>query len=134
VSEENLTTLAGEIVSCTQSGATVRLDNGDVGLLPAGSPSEQTWRVGLRGRFRIESDRSAEKLILSWVAADSLHEFDREFDRLHHALKKHHPATLRQAAPHDPLEEERLRHWVLDVDETVARLRKHRARRLNEQI
>jgi hypothetical protein len=62
--------------------------------------------------------------------------FDKEFDRLQSVLTYHRPAHPREpvvGAP-PPLDEERIENWVARVVGSLSRLRKHRAKRLSEQI
>ena len=61
------------------------------------------------------------------------HSFDREFDRLHDALANHSPQSIRPRVHTDALGEKRIEEWMERVNETVAHLRKRRAKRLSDQ-
>jgi len=127
--------IPGEVISSENGRITVRLDTGEVGLLTA-SP-ENGLEVGDRGLFRIEERGPGRGLSLSLAQPDEnapSPAFDREFTRLRNALANHRPSVIPQRTPKNPLGEEQMEEWIERVDQAVARLRKHRARRLNDRI
>lgn len=125
---------AGEVVAREESGLRVRLDGGKQGIVP--TPGATNLEVGSRSVFRVERTNAEGELILAVAASTEEpppHSFDKEFDRLHDALANHGPRSIQHEAHEDSLGEKRIEQWMVRVDETVAHLRKRRARRLNEQ-
>lgn len=126
--------ISGEAIAHEEAGTRVRLDGGRLGLLPRSSGANLD--IGVRGHFRIERSGSEGELILA-IATPSgeppLHSFDQEFDRLHNVLANHGPHGIYKSTPDETLGEKRIEQWMERVNDTVARLRKRRARRLNSQ-
>ena len=127
--------IEGEVVSHEEDGIRIRLRGGRLGRLPRSAGPNLA--IGYRGLFRIEREEDGGGLILSVAVASvepAPHTFDQEFDRLQDALANHNPHNLRQQrAPDDAFGRERIERWMTDVDNTIARLRKHRAKRVNQQ-
>ena len=130
--------LFGEVVAVDGEATQVRLDSDELALLHA--PGERSLDVGYRGQF-VVSGRSPDGRLLVSPAdeterAEDAAAFDLEFDRLHSALSGRRAATRTQAE--DPasqsLQEEQVRSWLRRVDGALAQLRKHRAKRLSEQV
>jgi hypothetical protein len=123
---------AGEVVALEEAGVRVRLDDGRQGSVP--TPAATNLKVGSRSIFRVERTNAEGELILAVAASAEEpppHSFDREFDRLHDALANHGPRSILHEAHEDALGEKRIEQWMMRVDETVADLRKRRARRLD---
>jgi len=125
--------IGGEVVAHEEAGLRIRLDGGRLGLLPRSAGPNLA--IGYRGTFRIETEEPTGNLILSIVVGASdtpRHTFDQEFDRLQDALANHGPHTLRQrSTPDDALGQKRIERWMAEVDGAIARLRKHRAKRVD---
>jgi hypothetical protein len=63
--------------------------------------------------------------------------FDLEFDRLHSALAGRRTAATRVRSPSPvsrSIQEEQIHGWVHRADGALSQLRKHRAKRLSEQV
>lgn len=124
----------GEVVAREEAGVRVRLEGGRQGLVP--KPAAGNLEVGSRDVFRVERTNADGELILAVAASTeepSPHSFDKEFDRLHDALANHGPHNIQREAHEDALGEKRIEQWMARVDQTVAHLRKRRAKRLNEK-
>jgi len=127
--------IPGEVVPSETGRVTVRLDTGEVGWLE--SPPENGLEVGYRGLFRIERRNSEGGVSLSLAQPGDnppSPAFDREFTRLRNALANHRPSVIPQRVLKNPLGEEQMEGWIERVDRAIARLRKHRAKRLNDRI
>jgi len=132
---DNEGAIPGEVISSESGRITVRLDTGEVGQL-APSP-EGGLEVGYRGLFRIEERNPGGGLSLSLAQPDEnapSPAFDREFTRLRNALANHRPSPIPERTPKSPLGEEQMEEWIERVGQAVARLRKRRAKRLNDRI
>jgi hypothetical protein len=134
-------TLAGEIVALEENAIRVRLETGETGSLQRSDLPDPrlSLRPGMRARFRVGQRDAQAGLLLTWVSAvedDSAVQpsFEREVDRLHNVLANRHPTNKRHHALADPLGEEKIQQWVKQTEESLARLRKHRAKRLNEEF
>ena len=139
--KEPLRSGMGEIVTLDASGAEGRLATGETGWLP--SPPETDAQppltIGGCGFFCVGESDSNGRLMLSVApeqTREASHAFDREVDRLNNVLANHHPAprTHYDARPEDPVGEEQIEDWISRVGDTISRLRKRRAKRLNEQL
>jgi len=131
MSADNEGAIPGEVISTESGRIVVRLDTGELGILPG-----RALEVGFRSLFRIERRTPTGELSLAQANPDEnapSPAFDREFTRLRDALANHRPAAIQERVHHNPLGEERMEGWIERVDQAVARLRKHRAKRLNER-
>ena len=133
--------IMGEIVALKPGGAEIRLATGETGWLPIPSETDtqQPMSVGGCGSFVVGGTDAHGRLLLTAASAqdpEASHAFDREVDRLNNVLANHHPAPRRtfDPRPENPVGEERVEDWVDRVGQTIARLRKRRAKRLNEQL
>jgi len=131
----------GEVVSRDESGFQIRLDDGAPAIIPSSGVSQETLGVGDRGQFRVEGSDADGRITLSLVSIagagqDSEHAFDREVHRLHRALSNHGPVSRRadEQVHQDALGEERIKQWVERTESKLVELRRHRSKRLNEQI
>ncbi len=135
MSTDNGGAIPGEVVSVESGRIEVRLDTGQVGVLS--EADGLALEVGYRGVFRIER-RSGEGEILLSLSQPATNTpspaFDREFTRLRDALANHRPSPIKESTVKSPLGEERMEDWIERVDRAVSRLRKHRAKRLNDRI
>ncbi len=128
-------TLLGEVIAVEVDGIRVRLDNGEIGLLALATgecPAE-----GARGAFCVEHRTEQGTIHLSLLSVTAASDFDREFDRLTDVLASRRSAPSgRRDAFEDPrrLYEQNIEAWVARVDKAVGHLRKHRSKRLNEQL
>ena len=134
-------TLSGEIIAFDGDVVRVRLETGEIGMIsrPELSDAQGSLRPGTRARFRVERPDPQGSPHLGWVPAagdDSTvrPSFEREVDRLQHVLANRHPTNKRQHTLSDPLGEEKVEQWVRRTEESLSRLRKHRAKRLNEEF
>jgi hypothetical protein len=131
-------TLFGEVVAVDGEEAQVRLDSDELAVLH--DAGEQTLQIGYRGEFAIEGRSPDGRTVVSPVrpagAAGDPTAFDLEFDRLHSALSgRRAGARLRAPSPVSrSIQEEHIRGWVHRVDGALSQLRKHRAKRLSEQV
>ncbi len=129
-------TLFGEVVAVDGEDPQVRLDTDELAILH--DASSQPLHVGYRGEFSVEGSSPEGRTIVAPVrlAGSEGHAtaFDLEFDRLHSALSgRHQGARSRTPNPVTrSIQEEQIRGWVNRVDTALSQLRKHRARRLNE--
>ena len=131
-------TLFGEVVAVDGEDAQVRLDSDELAVLH--DAGEQTLQIGYRGEFAVEGRSPEGRTVVSPVrpsgAAGDPTAFDLEFDRLHSALAGRR-AGPRSRAPNPvsrSIQEEQIRGWVHHVDSALSQLRKHRAKRLSEQV
>ncbi len=134
--------LRGEIIAIEETRICIRLESGGFGYVASPERSDaDALEIGCRATFRVVTTGSSgvPDLAFAEAASDSavVEPFDRDVVRLHNALANHHPTnTTRPAepAPEVHLGEEQIRAWIDKVDETVGRLRRHRAKRLNEEF
>jgi hypothetical protein len=129
-------TVYGEVLSVSEERISVRLDSGEMASLPAVGPSLPG--IGERGEFVLEASAENGTLQLSRAPmglSEDLTAFDREFDQLQSVLSYHREAHPREAADGSTasLDEERIEAWIAGATEALARLKKHRAKRLSER-
>jgi hypothetical protein len=131
-------TLFGEVVSTGGEDIQVRLDTGEMAILHDGG--EQSPRVGHRGEFTVEGRSPDGRTVVSPARpagnVEGTTAFDLEFDRLHSALAGRRAGQRSRdpsPAPHS-LQEEQIRGWVDRAGTALSQLRKHRAKRLSEQV
>ena len=131
-------TLFGEVVSTGGEDIEVRLDTDELAILHDGS--EQSPHVGYRGEFTVEGRSPDGRTVVSparpTASAEGSTAFDLEFDRLHSALAGRRAGQRsRDPSPTAPsLQEEQIRGWVDRAGTALGQLRKHRAKRLSEQV
>ena len=131
--------VGGEIVEIKGDRIRVRLDSGLLGFV---APSEGTkpaeLRVGLRATFHVvmaDVDGSPTlAFAVSQETPTAKEPFDREVVRLHNALATHHPTNSIRPAPRVHLGEEQIPQWIRRVESRLGRLRKNRAKRLDEEF
>ncbi len=138
-SNEEPKLVGGEIVGIEKSRIRVRLDSGTIGFMerPADRESGQI-QVGRRARFRIVATDPGGSPSLAFAEGEDVsvaeEPFEREVVELHNALANHHPANSVRPAERVHLGEEQIQSWIGHVEESLARLRKNRAKRLNEEF
>jgi len=134
MTSDAMTPTEGEVVALEEDGARVRLDGGTLGLLPRSAGASLT--VGARRTFRVEGRGQGGEVILAVVTPSPgtpTHSFDQEFDRLQDALANHGPRSIHQPEHNDTIGKEQIEGWMKRTTDHVTRLRKRRAKRLNEQ-
>jgi hypothetical protein len=129
----------GEIVAIDGDRICVRLDSGVTGFVASSEEAKSdALRVGLRASFRVASTGADGSLALEFTTSQerSVPEqpFDREVVQLHNALANHHPANTVAPVERVHLGEEQIQKWIGCVESRLGRLRKNRAKRLNEEF
>ena len=129
----------GEIAGIEESRIRVRLDSGTIGFMErSGDVEPDGIQVGLRARFRIvgTDPGGSPRLAFDEGGAGPASEepFDREVVELHNALANHRPSNSVRPVERVSLGEEQIQNWIGRVEGSLARLRKHRAKRLNEEF
>jgi len=137
--------LRGVVIAVEATLLRVRLESGEVVAAAPMSKEIAETRIGTQAMFRVlgvtaEGLRTAA--FAGEIVPDGVTEplgppeepFDRDVVRLHQALANHHPATVTRGAERVHLGEEEVRSWIGRVDARVERLRKSRARRLNDRF
>ncbi len=130
----------GEIVGVETSRIRVRLDSGTIGFMPLGEGEPEKIDVGRRATFRIDATDPGGSPSLSFAEADvsptGNEPFDRDVVRLHNALANHHPSNSVRPIERERLTlgEEQIQSWIGRVETGLGRLRKNRAKRVNEEF
>jgi hypothetical protein len=132
-------TLFGEVVAVDGKDLQVRLDTDELAILQ--SALDKLPEAGYRGQFTLEGRSPDGQTIVSAVQqrddAEDATAFDLEFDRLHSALSGRRAGRRAQAPaaiPSRSLQEEDIRNWIERVGTALGQLRKHRSKRLSEQV
>lgn len=131
----------GEIVGIEGTRIRVRLDSETIGFMER-PPDEATERirVGQRARFHIVATDPGGSPHLALALAEEEdvpvveEPFDREVVELHNALANHHPSNSVRPAERVHLGEEQIQNWIGRAEQSLVRLRKNRAKRLNEEF
>ena len=132
--------LDGEIVSLEDDCVRVRLESGVMGVL-AGAVNAQTespLSIGQHRQFQVLRCDANGEAILSLVAGqdtDSSPAFEHDVDELQSALT-HHPTPLatRNDEGFPTLDEQRIQQWLNRVEKNLTKLRRNRAKRLDEEF
>lgn len=129
----------GEVIAVEEACVRVRLDTGAIGfVLRSDEEGSGDLPVGSRATFRVVSaDPPGETMLAtvqSPVAPVARASFDREVDRLQDALANHHPTAPAPPIERVSLGEEQITNWLAAVDASIGRIRKNRAKRLNEEF
>jgi len=138
-SNEGLQLVGGEIVGVEDTRIRIRLDSGETCFV---TPPDQTTtdriRVGSRATFRIVAADPGGSPTLAFADSQggpaTEEPFDREVVRLHNALANHHPSNAVRPVERVHLGEEQIQNWIGRVEGSLGRLRKNRAKRLNEEF
>ena len=130
----------GEIVGVEGTRIRVRLDSGTIGFMPRGKGDAESIEVGRRATFRIDGTDPGGSPSLSFAVVDAsptvVEPFDRDVVRLHNALANRHPTNSVRSVERERLTlgEEQIQHWIGRVESGLGRLRKNRAKRVNEEF
>jgi len=131
--------LDGEIVALEGDRVRVRLESGAMGVLVgiANSESRSSLQLGRHGKFQIlRCDEKGETLLslISIQAPDGSPAFEHDVDELQNALTHHHtpPVTRNEVFP--ALDEQRIQNWLNRVEKNLTKLRRNRAKRLDEEF
>jgi len=131
--------LDGEIVGLEDERVRVRLETGVIGFLTgiAREEIQSTFKLGQHGSFRIERrDKKGETLLslVSTQASEAPRSFEHDVDRLQDALNDHHATPIRRDEVIPTMDEQRIQQWLNRVESSLEKLRKNRAKRLDEEF
>jgi len=131
--------LRGEIVAIEDARVRVRLDSGSFAFLPRSeSGPESGLVVGRYATFRVAATGADGSVTLALAEhrdePDAEPSFDRDVHRLHDALANHHPITAPKPVERISIGEEQIQNWLHSVETKIGRIRKNRAKRLNEEF
>lgn len=133
------TSFGGEVVGLEGTRVRVRLETGIIGFV-MGKPDEQSGlplQLGQKGRFTVfESNADGETLlrVLSLQESSKPRSFEHDVDQLNNALAQHPAASIEHHEVVPTLDEQRIQQWLNRVDGSLDRLRKNRAKRLDEEF
>ena len=131
--------LDGEIIGLESERVRVRLGTGVIGYLAeiANAEIQSSLQLGQHGTFQIlRCDENGETLLslMSIQDSEASPSFEHDVDQLQNALN-HHPAT---PITHDEviptIDEQRIQQWLNRVEENLEKLRRNRAKRLDEEF
>ena len=131
--------LDGEIVGLEDERVRVRLETGVIGFL-TGIVKEETQpsiQLGQHGTFQImRCDEDGEPLLdlVSIQATKAPRSFDRDVGQLQEALNHHHPTPIVREEPVPTMDEQRIQQWLDQVGKSLEKLRRNRAKRLDEEF
>jgi len=135
-------TVSGEIVDIRPEGVIVSLPEGQSGLVAAceSLPPEtlkDRFHPGERVTVRLVGRTEGGEFnlsILSPQRSDPQDRFDRDFHRLNHVLSRRPTKLTSEQLQRDPMSEERINEWISQAEQAIARLHRHRAKRLSETL
>ncbi len=138
-SNEDPKLVGGEVVGVEDTRIRIRLDSEEIGFVtPLEEAMTDRIRVGHRATFRVVATDSDGAPILAFAESQNgpaaEEPFDREVVRLHNALANHHPSNSVRSVERVHLREEQIQNWIGRVELSLGRLRKNRAKRLNEEF
>jgi len=131
--------LDGEIIGLESERVRVRLGTGVIGYLAeiANAEIQSSLQLGQHGTFQIlRCDENGETLLslMSIQDSEASPSFEHDVDQLQNALN-HHPAT---PITHDEviptIDEQRIQQWLNQVGKNLEKLRRNRAKRLDEEF
>jgi hypothetical protein len=137
-------TIPGQVVEIGSEGLVVSLPDGETGVIDLPLSTGRTIRgesrpgdpitvrvVGRRadGRHRLQPVQ--REVPIESPSGDA---FDRAFHRLNHVLKSRAPSQPTVPARREAVIEERIEAWIVEAEGGLERLRKHRNRRLSEDL
>jgi hypothetical protein len=135
-SNEEPELVGGEIVGIEESRIRVRLDSGTIGFIER--PAAGEIRVGQRASFRTVTPDAGGPPRLAFAEREDAQAAEEPFDRevvdLHNALANHRPSNSVRPIDRVHLGEEQIQNWIGHVEGSLDRLRKNRAKRLNEEF
>lgn len=131
--------LDGEIVGLEDERVRVRLETGVIGFLTGIAKAEiqSTFKLGQLGRFQIERcDEKGETLLslISTQASKAPQSFEHDVDQLQNALNHHHATPITRDEVISTMDEQRIQQWLNRVESSIEKLRKNRAKRLDEEF
>lgn len=138
-SNEDPELVGGEIVGVEDTRIRIRLDSGETGFVtPLDQVKTDRIRVGCRATFRVVATDPGGSPTLAFAESQdgpaAEEPFDREVVRLHNALANHHPSNSVRPIERVHLGEEQIQNWIGRVEGSLGRLRRSRAKRLNEEF
>ncbi len=138
-STEDPELVGGEIVGVEDTRIRVRLDSGETGFVTSPDQAKiDRIRVGSRATFRVVATDPGGSPTLAFAESQdgpaAEEPFDREVVRLHNALANHHPSNSVRPVERVHLGEEQIQNWIGRVEGSLDRLRRNRAKRLNEEF
>ena len=129
----------GEIVGLEDERVRVRLGTGAIGFLTgiASAEIQSSFQLGQHGRFQILQCAKNGETLLSLISIQSSEAppaFEQDVSRLQNALKHHNTAPLTRDEVIPSLDEQRIQQWLNRVEKTLTKLRRNRAKRLDEEF
>lgn len=127
----------GEIVALEAGRVCIRLESGVIGFLTGISKEEiqSTFKLGQRGMFQIERcDENGETLVSRAATSEVRPSFDHEVNRLHEALNQHHSTPVKRDEIMPVMDEQHIRQWIEQVDTSLEKLKRNRAKRMDEEF
>jgi len=141
VSSEDPGIVGGEIVAIEEACVRVRLDTGSLGLAARASTADaEALHAGQRAMFRVLASDAEGTVTLAFADGENgpavQEPFDRDVVRLHNALANHRPSSPVPVRSPERIHlgEEQIHSWIDSVDASLGRIRKNRAKRLNEEF
>jgi hypothetical protein len=131
--------LDGEIVGLEDKRVRVRLETGEIGFLMGIENAEiqSSFQVGQHGRFQILQCNESRESILSLISIQDseVHPaFEHDVDQLQNALTYHHTTPITHDEVIPVLDEQRIQQWLNRVEKNLTKLRRNRAKRLDEEF
>jgi hypothetical protein len=132
--------LDGEIVALEDDCVRIRLESGAIGILAVdvGAQTNPPFSIGQHRQFNVLRRDANDVAILSLVAgqdSDASPAFEHDVDELQSALTNHRtPLAVRNDEGFPTLDEQRIQQWLNRVDKNLTKLRRNRAKRLDEEF
>lgn len=129
----------GEVIGLEGARVRVRLETGTIGFVMR-TPNEEgalSLQLGQKGRFTIVESEAQEETLLNVVSLQESVEpvsFEHDVDRLQTALTQHHASPLEHEEVIPTLDEQRIQRWLSRVEKSLDKLRRNRAKRLDEEF
>jgi len=131
--------LDGEIVGLEGERIRVRLETGIIGFFENPDPgaSESSFQPGQQGTFQIVRCAENGETLLNLVSihtTEASPAFEHDVDELQTALSHHHTPTIQHDEVIPTLDEQRIQQWLNRVEKNLTKLRRNRAKRLDEEF
>jgi hypothetical protein len=132
--------LGGEVVGLEEGRIRIRLETGAIGFLLAVDPSQglNAFHVGQRGTFLSERLDDQGETVLSLVSISDPEaplSFEDDVDRLQDAINQPHaPLPARDEGIIPTMDEQRIQQWLDRTGKSLEKLRRNRAKRLDEEF
>jgi len=131
--------LDGEIAGLEDDRVRIRLETGMIGFLTGIGTAEiqSTFQLGQHGTFLIERRDEKGETLLSLVsiqASEAPQSFEHEVDQLQNALNHHHATPIVHDEVIPTMDEQRIQQWLNRVEKSLEKLRRNRAKRLDEEF